>query len=237
MNTTTLKPKELKSNHRAVAPVIATLLMVAIAVVGGTIIFVFSQGFFSSSQISGTPQIEAMEVVGYDATDAAELEAHEGTTMLANSGGVSNNAKTADERVAVYVKNDSVQKITISELRFGGALYNYWYMTTGVGTLSTAAANTAPVQGVTLSVWNDPATDGLLNWQSSQGEIQPGETASIVLGLDQNIKIGRDSQFKLKTTNGNIVVGTINIGQQEWLIPLPSFSFYGAEKKCQPKHS
>ena len=55
MKTTTLKPKELKSNHRAVAPVIATLLMVAIAVVGGTIIFVFSQGFFSSSQISGRP--------------------------------------------------------------------------------------------------------------------------------------------------------------------------------------
>ena len=61
MKTTTLKPKELKSSHKAVAPVIATLLMVAIAVVGGTIIFVFSQGFFSSSQISGSPQIEAVQ--------------------------------------------------------------------------------------------------------------------------------------------------------------------------------
>ena len=106
MKTTTLKPKELKSNHRAVAPVIATLLMVAIAVVGGTIIFVFSQGFFSSSQISGTPQIEAMEIVGYDATDSAQLIGHEDTVMLAASGGVANNAKTAGERIAVYVKND-----------------------------------------------------------------------------------------------------------------------------------
>ena len=32
---------------RAVAPVIATLLLVAIAVVGGSIIFVFSQDFFA----------------------------------------------------------------------------------------------------------------------------------------------------------------------------------------------
>jgi len=209
MKTTTLKPKELKSNHRAVAPVIATLLMVAIAVVGGTIIFVFSQGFFSSSQISGTPQIEAMEIVGYDATDSAELEGHEGTTMTTNSGGFADNSKVAGERIAVYVKNDSVQKITISELRFSGLLYN---MTTNVATLDAFTAALAPVQGEFV-IWNDPAApDGLLD--SNVGELQPGETASIVIGLDQNIKIGRDSQFQLKTTNGNIIVGTINVGQK-----------------------
>ena len=37
---------------KAVAPVIATLLLVAIVVVGGSIIFVFSQGFFSNAEIS-----------------------------------------------------------------------------------------------------------------------------------------------------------------------------------------
>ena len=208
MKTTTLKPKELKSNHRAVAPVIATLLMVAIAVVGGTIIFVFSQGFFSSSQISGTPQIEAMEIVGYDATDSTALEGHEGTTMLAASGGVSDNSKTAGERIAVYFKNDSVQKITIAELRFSGQLYN---MTTAVTTLDTAVLAAAPVQGQFV-IWNNPSINGILN--SNVGELQPGETASIVLGLEQNIKIGRDSQFQLKTTNGNIIVGTVNVGQK-----------------------
>ncbi len=208
MKTTTLKPKELKSNHRAVAPVIATLLMVAIAVVGGTIIFVFAQGFFSSSQISGTPQIEAMEIVGYDATDSAQLLGHEDTVMLAGSGGTADNSKSAGERIVVYVKNDSVQKITISELRFSGVLYN---MTQGVTTLDTAATGAAPVQGEFV-IWNDPAINGLLD--SNVGEIQPGEVASIVIGLDQNIKIGRDSQFQLKTTNGNIIVGTINVGQK-----------------------
>ena len=34
-----------------VAPIIATLLLVAIAVVGGSIIFVFSQGFFASAGV------------------------------------------------------------------------------------------------------------------------------------------------------------------------------------------
>lgn len=207
MKTTTLKPKELTSNRRAVAPVIATLLMVAIAVVGGTIIFVFSQGFFSSSQISGTPQIEALEIVGYDATDSAELVAHEGTTMLAGSGGTSNNLKEAGERIAVYVKNDSVQKVSIAELRFAGQIYGF---NGTAATIDTVPGN-APEQGAYV-ILNDPTTNGLL--QSNTGELQPGETASLVLGLNQNIQIGRDTQFNLKTTNGNVIVGTVNIGQQ-----------------------
>jgi len=210
MKTTTLKPKELKSNHRAVAPVIATLLMVAIAVVGGTIIFVFSQGFFSSSQISGTPQIEALSVVGYDATDSTGLIAHEGSDM-ASTGGTADNSKTADERVAIYLTNDSVQKITISELRFSGVSYT---MSTNNATISAqGAANGAPGQQEYVVVIN-PGTLEVLNLAASQGELQPGQTVTIVIGLDQQIKIGRDTQFNLKTTNGNVVVGTINIGQQ-----------------------
>lgn len=39
--------------RRGVAPVIATLLLVAIAVVGGSIIFVFAQGFFLIDKLAG----------------------------------------------------------------------------------------------------------------------------------------------------------------------------------------
>ncbi|MCH7941005.1 MAG: hypothetical protein IH842_03450, partial [Thaumarchaeota archaeon] len=71
------KSRKCRSTHRAVAPVIATLLMVAIAVVGGTIIFVFSQGFFNQAQVSGTPTIESVKILGYDARDIASLVAHD----------------------------------------------------------------------------------------------------------------------------------------------------------------
>ncbi|MEM2786182.1 MAG: archaellin/type IV pilin N-terminal domain-containing protein [Candidatus Nitrosotenuis sp.] len=40
-------------SRRGVAPIIATLLLVAIAVVGGAIVFAYSQNFFSSSQVGG----------------------------------------------------------------------------------------------------------------------------------------------------------------------------------------
>jgi len=205
MNTTTLKPKELKSNHRAVAPVIATLLMVAIAVVGGTIIFVFSQGFFSSSQISGTPTIEAIKVLGYDGRDGVTLQAHDGAATFPGSAGTQDGAKQADERVAVYLKNDSVQKISIAELRFAGNIYNF----TSGGTLD-AAGGSSPAIGEYAVLTDTPST--LLT--ASAGELQPGEVATLVIALDENIKIGRDSQFKLTTTNGAVVVHTVNIGQQ-----------------------
>jgi FlaG/FlaF family flagellin (archaellin) len=212
MKTTTLKPKELKSNHRAVAPVIATLLMVAIAVVGGTIIFVFSQGFFSSSQISGTPQIEALSIAGYDATDSLDIVAHEGTVM-AGIGGAVDNTKIADERVAVYVTNDSVQKITIAELRFSGTLYNMTTDTLGAIGDYAAAGSVNPADGEYVIILN-PGLGVSLDLTASQGEIQPGQTVTVLIGLDQNIKIGRDTQFNLKTTNGNVILGTVNIGQQ-----------------------
>ena len=118
------------ASRRAVAPVIATLLLVAIAVVGGSIIFVFSQGFFSSAQISGSPQIESVEITGYDASDVLTLQIHDGlctadcTTTSLFDGNVTNGLVTG-ERVAVYLQNQSAQKVTLTEVRFAGTVYTY----------------------------------------------------------------------------------------------------------------
>lgn len=189
--------------RRAVEPVIATLLMVAIAVVGGTIIFVFSQGFFNQSQISGTPSIESVKILGYDARDVDALRVHDGTTMATGTAGVSNNLKNTDERVAIYLKNDSVGQMLISQLSLGGQIYNY----------TTAAAvdpftGVAPAQGQYFVL--NSAT-GVLQQQAAV--IQPGQTATVLVDLGSNFPIGRDTQFKLTTTNGAVFVGTVVMGQ------------------------
>ena len=203
--TTNITPKERLTKRRAVAPVIATLLMVAIAVVGGTIIFVFSQGFFSQSQISGTPSIESVKILGYDARDVDALRAHDGTTMAAGTGGdPAVLGKASDERVAIYLKNDSVQQILFSEIRLGGAVYAY---DTSAG-LSPWADITDLTPGE-YSVMPDAVT--ILPDQA--GTIQPGQTATIIVDLSDNFPIGRDTQFKLTTTNGAVFVGTVVMGQ------------------------
>ena len=194
------------TKKRAVAPVVSTILLVAIAVVGGTIIFTFSEGFFSSAQISGYPKIEPMGIIGFDATDGSELVAHDGIITLPGSSGNANNIKSIGERIIIYFKNNSHEKISINELRFGGMIYNF---DTSVTNLDTSAASTAPTVGGYV-ILNDPSNNGLLN--SNSAIVHPGETTSIVLGLSQNIHVGRDAQFKLTTNNGNMIVSTITIG-------------------------
>lgn len=207
MKTTTLKPKELRTSHKGVAPIIATLLMVAIAVVGGTIIFVFAQGFFSSSQISGTPQIEAIKILGYDARAVTALRAHDGNLMLANSAGNGDPNVQQGERVAIYLTNDSVQKIVLGEVSFGGYIYQYVDASaTGMGLYTDANIP----QGNYTIVTQTP--DTLLT--TGAGELAPGQTATVLLDLDSDLRIGRSSQFKVTTSNGNVFVGTVSVGQQ-----------------------
>ena len=196
--------------HRAVAPIIATLLMVAIAVVGGSIIFVFAQGFFSQAQISGIPTIELIKIVGYDARDVTTLQTHNGNPMLlAASGGDTDSTSEQHERIAVYLKNDSVQKMLIAELRFGGTVYNYANTVT-----LDAQGEFSSIPGGTYDMWL--TEDGIIDVMLTEGaaELQPGQTATVVLALDTDFKTGRDTQFKLTTTNGAVFVGTVVIGQQ-----------------------
>ena len=54
----------LMTSRRADATIIATLLLVAIAVVGGSILFGFSQGFFATAQVTGIPTIKLIQIVG-----------------------------------------------------------------------------------------------------------------------------------------------------------------------------
>jgi len=192
---TKLQSKYKLTSRRAVAPVIATLLLVAIAVVGGSIVFVFSQGFFSSAQISGAPQIESVKFVGYDMSDGVNLLNHDGTAYASTNDG--DGILTVGENAVIYLQSNSVGKLTLSEVRFGGTVYNY----TSDGT---------PANGEYEVLTRGP--DDILG--ATSAEVQPGQQVSVILQLDENIKQGRDTQFKLTTANGAVFVGTMIAGQQ-----------------------
>ncbi|MEM3063775.1 MAG: archaellin/type IV pilin N-terminal domain-containing protein [Candidatus Nitrosotenuis sp.] len=194
-------------SRRGVAPIIATLLLVAIAVVGGAIVFAYSQNFFSSSQVGGRPTIEAVKIVGYDGRDIDTLQDHNGISLAAGSGGTANSQKTAGERVLVYIKNDSVQPVTVSELRFGGSTYDY--------VTTTPPSVSAIPQGQYAMVSAGAGGSGTeLISNSPVAEIKPGQTTSFALSISEAMKLGRDVQFKLTTNNGAVFVGTVVIGQQ-----------------------
>ena len=215
------------TSRRAVAPVIATLLLVAIAVVGGSIIFVFSQGFFSTAQVSGAPQIESIEIVGYDASDIIVLQLHDGILSNGNAtsvplfwdgfalGGTPDGEGVIEgERVAVYLQNQSAQRVTLEEIRLAGNVYEY---VPGPGLILEAIGTTDFDAGqyVIVQKGNDgtPGTGGDL----LQGDVpimEAGEEVTILLELSATMSSGRDAQFKIETANGAVFVGTIIAGQQ-----------------------
>ena len=200
MNTVE-KSRKYRFTHRAVAQVIATLLMVAIAVVGGTIIFVFSQGFYNQAQISGTPTIELVKILGYDARDVQFLNAHDGIAMVLDGSDPVDPQKNIGERVTVFVKNDSVNQVFFTEIRLGGTEYTY---VTGTLTAHDAGVGEVPTDGE-YSVLTAFAT--IL--EDNTAVLEPGQAATVLIQLNDNYPIGRDIQFKLTTTNGAIFVSTV----------------------------
>ena len=201
--------------RRAVAPVIATLLLVAIAVVGGSIIFVFSQDFFATAQISDSPQIESMQILGYDATDGNSTQFHDGfITNSTVTGDNTSDGLKAEDYIAVYLKNDSVNKITLSEIKLAGESYKYVDL----------GGNDLPNYTSGLAILGNPeftlvqqGFDGSnygITIDSSAPELQPGQQLTMIMALEKDIKSGRDLQFRLTTANGAVFVSTIQSGQQ-----------------------
>ena len=219
MTYKTSKQQKMTS-RRAVAPIIATLLLIAIAVVGGSIIFVFSQGFFSSAQVSGAPQIESLRITGYDSRDTSSLILHDGLSSGTGiSQGLVNNGLVKGERVAVYLQNNSVQKITLNEIRLAGTVYSFAPIATGLLDANTSALldSVGGVGRFTIATNSNGvagAETAATVLTTTAAELQPGQQATVILELAENVKTGRDAQFKLTTANGAVFVGTVIAGQQ-----------------------
>ena len=209
-------------HRRGVAPVIATLLLVAIAVVGGSIIFVFAQGFFSDSQVSGTPVIEVVKIVGYDARDVTKVKAHDGIEIEGEKGkdccGIIDGIINADERIAIYLQNNSVQKVFISEIRISGVVYDFTTYSTipppfSIGRWDQNNVKPQPGEYVILTGHNATKGEGSDLLQDPSATIESGQIITILVDLDKSYKLPRDAQFKLTTTTGAVFVSTIIMGQ------------------------
>jgi len=70
------------------------------------------------------------------------------------------------------------------------------------------------IPGGTYDIWVSRQGGNDVMLLDSTAVIKPGDTVTIVFALDKDYKLGRDTQLKLTTTNGNIFVASIVIGMQ-----------------------
>ena len=199
--------------HRGVAPVIATLLLVAISSVGGSSVFVVSQDSINASQVSGDTNVELLKIIGYDARDVDKLNLHDGNEILANNCcGIADGQKSVDERIAIYVQNNSPQSVIISELRFSGDEYAF-VPQTKIGEWNKVGNGHKPHTNEFIIVNRHLGGNQYLTVDQFTAEIQSGEVVTLLLDLGGDSKLYHDSQIKITTTAGNVFISTIMIGQ------------------------
>ncbi len=190
--------------------IIVTFSLVAITIVGGSIVFSSSLEILDTSQISETIPLESIMILGYDARDVPQFKVHDsGNVLEANSGGNGNGMSEQHERMSFYFWNKSNNEIHLAELRFGGTIYTY-ANTTALDSFGEESG----IPGGTYDIWVSRQGENDVMLLDHTAMIKPGDTVTIVFALDKDYKVGRDSQLMLTTTNGNIFVASIVIGIQ-----------------------
>jgi hypothetical protein len=195
---------KLLGNRKGIAPILAYLVLIPIVVSGGAATMAITQEIINDTQISSDIAIESVRILGYDIRDLSELRSHNGLYMKDNTAGIPDGLKSETERIAIYVQNDSVQKIYIDELRFVGTEYQF---SGSYNKLDEFIENDSPAQGEYVILTQTP--DELID---EGAVLPPGKLASVILGLDESFKIGRTAQLKITTVQGFVIVGTIIIG-------------------------
>ena len=151
-----------------------------------------------------------------------KVKAHDGIEIVGEKTkdccGIIDGLINTDERIAIYLQNNSVHKIFFSEIRISGVVYDFTTYTAIPPPFSIGGwnqTNVKPQQGEYLllaghKATKDPDTDLIQNPSPS---MEPGEILTLLVDLDRTYNLPRDAQFKLTTSTGSVFVSTISMGQ------------------------
>jgi len=201
---------------REFSPGFVIVVLVIVAALGGGINFALTQGYMNSVQASNLSIIETILFLGYDATDSDTLVYHD--DYLSNSqpnwhGNRSTDGINYGERIGVYVQNNSVKKITFSEISLAGIVYSFQDM--GPNYKMTPYSMDAPLNNKEYTIVINGNLNSLADTIVGKiPELKPGQKATIILELEQTINKNRDMHFKIITEEGGIFVYTVVSGQR-----------------------
>ncbi|MCS6767826.1 MAG: hypothetical protein NZ517_03705 [Candidatus Nitrosocaldus sp.] len=165
-------PELRRAAKRGVSPIIATLMLVAIAVVGGVVVYTYFQNI-SSKVAPQNVVAESLQLLGYDARQVNPLLNHLGGGIT----GANNSSSIA--YVGMYIKNNSPQAVQISKVYVNGALYSF-----NSGTLAAGQFHF----GSSVS--------------SGTNTINPSSTDSLTLRLTSAVSAGTNLTVVVETASG-----------------------------------
>ena len=206
-------------SRRAVSPIIATLLLIAIAVIGGVMIYVFTQGFFGNSSITTSPGVDTITMSGYDMREVvpsacpaitAGITTHE-STIICHGDVATNNGKADTEAGAIFIRNVGQKSYTISKIEVNGR-------SLGLVTTDAGITGAAAVYAVYTATSSSDTT--ISDLPATVATVLPGQDATIVVtfdgtGTDDNTAAaGRTIPVKLTSANGSVFNFNVVIGSK-----------------------
>jgi flagellin-like protein len=215
------------THRRAVSPIIATLLLIAIAVASGIIVYVYVNSLAGGLSSGGGTQVSSQ----------LQLQAYSFTGVSLTS--VTSNGVVAD----VFLQNTGSSSLTIASIYFDGTALTQWFTAAGaykqyllvptsggncfavVPTSATLAAyaSATPVDasGATAACGTETAAAATcstvicLNTASAQTQtltLASQSTNQLVIGLNAAVTSGTSHQVKIVTSTGGVAVFTLLAG-------------------------
>lgn len=217
-----------KKSHRGVAPIIATLLLIAIAVIGGVMIYVFTQGFFGNTSISASPSVDTIIMSGYDMREIegkqpcnnpnnppdSGVTTHEGkiTCHGDNPGNNDRGGKFGDEAGTIFIRNVGQEPYTLVKLEVNGRVLEF-------RSDDNAIRNQDGVYGIyTVPDTRTVTADTTLREVAT---ILPGQEGTLVVTFDGTAPddnaaaTGRIIPIKLTSSSGSVYNFNVVIGAKK----------------------
>mgnify|MGYP000595485383 CR=1 FL=1 len=156
-----------KIDKKAVSPVLATLLMIAVAVSMSVILFMWSQGFLATTSEAASSQQQAQNVA---AQSSITIESVQFTDAKDDAGSTITNGD--DKAVKIVVRNVGTSKITLAQVYMGTNAYQMaaYPVYKAMYTETTEALTGYAIIG-------EKATNGQI-WYVSADAIKDGEEAN-----------------------------------------------------------
>ncbi len=212
--------------HKGVAPIIATLLLIAITVIGGVMIYLFTQGFFGNS-ISALPTADTIVMSGYDMREikgnppcnnphhpaTRGVTTHEGLIICHGDKTNAINGKVDQEAGTIFIRNVGQKPYTILKLEVNGRVLDF-------KTQDNDIKNNAGVFGIyTVPDTKTPTADTTLREAAT---ILAGQEGTLVVtfdgsgtATDNSVANGRMIPIKLTSSSGSVYNFNVIIGEKK----------------------
>ena len=215
-----------KKSHRAVAPIIATLLLITIAVIGGVMIYVFTQGFFGNASISRVPSVDTIVLSGYDMREILEHHPCDNSHSPATRGTITHegevtchgdyntgDGKFDEEAGTIFIRNVGEKPYNLLELEVNGKKLDF-------KSTDPEISNRARVFGIYTVPDTQTATAGTTLREVAT--ILPGQEGTLVVtfdgsgtSADNSAAAGRIIPIKLTSSSGSVYNFNIVIGEKK----------------------